>query len=183
MTSSTEQVVLLDDNFQPIGTADKASIHDANTPLHLAFSCYLFNNQGQILLTRRSLDKVAWPGVWTNSFCGHPLPDEVFSDALHRRAEYELGAQICDIRCVCEDFQYIARDNSGVVENEFCPVFQARLTSTLSPRASEVADLAWIDFDDLLLSVQTAPFAFSPWMREQLNHRELVTHIKQGLLA
>ncbi|MDC5808039.1 isopentenyl-diphosphate Delta-isomerase [Vibrio europaeus] len=183
MTSTTEQVVLLDSNYRPIGTADKASVHDENTPLHLAFSCYLFSDEGQVLLTRRSLDKEAWPGVWTNSFCGHPLPKEAFSDAVHRRADYELGAKVLDIRCVCGEFRYCARDNSGVVENEFCPVFQARLNSELAPRASEVADYAWIDFDDLLYSVQMAPFAFSPWMHEQLSHCELVANIKQGLMS
>ncbi|MFC3024602.1 isopentenyl-diphosphate Delta-isomerase [Vibrio zhugei] len=183
MTSSTEHVVLLNNDFQPMGTADKATIHNENTPLHLAFSCYLWNTRGQVLVTRRSLDKIAWPGVWTNSFCGHPLPNEEFSDAVQRRAQYELGATATDIQCICPDFQYLARDDNGIVENEFCPVFQARLTSPLAPRASEVADYAWVDFDDLLVSVQNTPFAFSPWMCEQLANSGLVTHIKQGFRA
>jgi len=181
VSSSSEQVVLLDNHFQPIGSQDKAIVHNENTPLHLAFSCYLFNENNQVLLTRRSLDKVAWPGVWTNSFCGHPQPEESFADAIHRRAEYELGAKVDNIACVCKDFRYFARDSSGVVENEFCPVYQALLTSTLSPRASEVDDWSWIEFDDLLLSVQKAPFAFSPWMVQQLNNEALVARLKQGL--
>ena len=77
-----ELVVLLDEAGNAVGTQDKATVHTEDTHLHLAFSCHVYNEAGHVLVTRRSLDKATWPGVWTNSFCGHPGPDEDIEDAI-----------------------------------------------------------------------------------------------------
>ncbi len=164
----SERVVLLDEHRRPIGSADKAEVHGSETPLHLAFSCYLRDDEHRILVTRRSLTKRTWPGVWTNSFCGHPSPGEALEDAVRRRGREELGAALSGLRPALPDFRYRAADASGTVENEVCPVFIAELDGSIEPQPDEVAEWAWVDPHSLARSVALTPFAFSPWLRDQL---------------
>ncbi|HBA8794480.1 TPA: isopentenyl-diphosphate Delta-isomerase, partial [Escherichia coli] len=92
-----EYVLLLNEKGEFIGTEEKYDVHTTHPPLHQAFSCWLFNSEGQVLITRRSLGKKAWPGVWTNSVCGHPQLNESFEQAITRRCHFEVGAEITDI--------------------------------------------------------------------------------------
>lgn len=164
----TEEVVLVDDGGQPIGTADKAAVHTTDTPLHLAFSCHVYSDSGLVLVTRRALSKLTWPGVWTNSFCGHPSPGETQEDAIARRALYELGITVTDLEVVLPDFRYRAVDASGIVENEVCPVYRAKTTDEVRPNPDEVAEFVWVDPVALHDAAVAAPFAFSPWLGWQL---------------
>jgi len=168
-----ELVVLLDDSGSPIGTAAKATVHDAETPLHLAFSCHVVDAEGRVLVTRRALEKITWPGVWTNSFCGHPAPGESFEDAIRRRALFELGAELEAIEPLLPDFRYRAVDASGIVENEVCPVYLAVASGDPVPNPDEVMEFTWTAPESLRRSVLASPFAFSPWMVLQM--RELET--------
>lgn len=165
---AAEYVVLLDEEGTPIGSADKAVIHTADTPLHLAFSCHLVDDDGRVLLTRRALGKLTWPGVWTNSFCGHPGPGEDPVEAIVRRAEQELGTRVDSIEPAIPDFRYRAVDDSGVVENEICPVFTARIRADLNPRPDEICAHHWATPEDVRAAVDATPFAFSPWMIAQV---------------
>jgi hypothetical protein len=99
-----EQVVLLDERFRPVGAAPKGSVHNSSTELHPAFSCYVFDSAGRVLVTRRALTKRTWPGVWTKSFCGHPGPREHPERAVVRRARQELGMAVRDLRLALTDF-------------------------------------------------------------------------------
>lgn len=121
-----EHVILLDDAGQPSGTLEKYAAHGTHTPLHLAFSCWLFNAEGLLLVTRRALGKKAWPGVWTNSVCGHPQAGESTEQAIIRRCRYEVGIEVAEISVIDPDFRYCETDPSGIVENEICPVYAAR---------------------------------------------------------
>jgi isopentenyl-diphosphate delta-isomerase len=168
MTDTRELVVLLADDGTPVGEADKATVHSAETPLHLAFSCHVSNGDGQLLVTRRALGKRTWPGVWTNSFCGHPAPGEALEEAVGRRALEELGITLLDLTPAVPDFRYIATDASGVVENEVCPVYTARTFDTVLLDPDEVAEYRWVDPIRLASAVEAAPWAFSPWLTLQL---------------
>jgi isopentenyl-diphosphate delta-isomerase len=164
-----ELVVLVDEAGNPVGTYPKTTVHSAQTPLHLAFSCHVTHAEtGDILVTRRALSKATWPGVWTNSFCGHPGPGESPRDALSRRAFQELGMEVEEVTSILPDFRYRAVDASGIVENEICPVFTAVAVGDPNPSADEVAEWAWITRDDLRAAVAAAPFAWSPWLGWQL---------------
>jgi isopentenyl-diphosphate Delta-isomerase len=168
MPEPIELVSLMAEDGTPIGIADKFELHGTETPLHLAFSCHVFNSAGAVLATRRALSKPTWPGVWTNSFCGHPAPDEAMEAAIARRASLELGITLDALECVLPDFRYRAVDASGVVENEICPVYRATTRDTVSPNSAEVAEFEWVDFGALRQSVAATPFAFSPWLVLQL---------------
>lgn len=161
--------MLLDEQHQPCGTAPRVAIHTEQTPLHLAFSSYLLDADGRLLLTRRALGKRAWPGVWTNSCCGHPRPGESLEDAVHRRVREELGLVPTGLRCVLPDFRYRAVDPGGVVENEFCPVFLATVAAReLSPDVGEVAEWTWVTWSAAATAITAVPSVFSPWAVAQM---------------
>ena len=161
-------MVLLDGDDRPSGTAPRSAVHTTDTPLHLAFSCYLLDERGRLLLTRRAISKQTFAGVWTNSYCGHPRPQESLEDAVHRYAERELGTTIRGLRCLLPSFRYRAVDASGVVENEVCPVYVAVVDGELRPDPAEVADLRWVTPAEVEAAADAAPWALSPWMVEQL---------------
>lgn len=166
-------VVMLSETGEPIGTQSKAQVHTTDTALHLAFSCHLINDQGQVLVTRRALSKLTWPGVWTNSFCGHPQPGENPLEAVRRHARHELGCQIENLEIQLPNFRYRAVDASGIVENEICPVHTARIVGELAPNPEEVMDFQWVDPQELARAVAATPWAFSPWLVEQSPQLEL----------
>lgn len=168
--SDVELVVLLDDDGRPCGTAPKADVHTRTTPLHLAFSCWVVDPGGRVLLTRRAESKRTWPGIWTNAFCGHPGPGEPPEAALGRRARQELGTQVTGVRVVLPDFRYEATMADGTRENEVCPVFLAELADgRLAPDPDEVAEWRWTSVDDLLADVAAdVAGTYSPWALLQL---------------
>ncbi|WP_404312361.1 isopentenyl-diphosphate Delta-isomerase [Agrococcus terreus] len=159
-----ELVVLLDSDGEAIGAAPKATVHTDATPLHLAFSCHLLDAEGRMLVTRRALTKVAWPGVWTNSCCGHPAPGEAMEDAVRRRLRDELGTGVVDLELVLPAFSYRAVDASGIVEHERCPVYVGRVDGPLEPNPAEVAEWQWVEPERLAHSLRATPWAFSPWL-------------------
>ncbi|MFJ6532197.1 isopentenyl-diphosphate Delta-isomerase [Microbacterium sp. NPDC091662] len=163
-----DDVTLLAEDGTAVGTLPKSEVHTNDTPLHLAFSCYVLDREGRLLLTRRALAKKTWPGVWTNSFCGHPRPDETMDEAVRRHGLGELGIHLVDIRTALPDYRYRAVDASGIVENEICPVHVAILDGDPTANPDEVSEWTWVDVHSLIEAVTHVPFAFSPWLVEQL---------------
>lgn len=178
--SPTDFVVLLDEDGSEIGVAPKSSVHGSDTALHLAFSCHVYNDRGETLVTRRALDKKTWPGVWSNSFCGHPRPAEPVLAAVHRHAELELGLTLRDVQLALPLFRYRAVDATGVVEHEVCPVYTAYVDAEphLNPR--EVVEARWVDPADLAISLAATPWAFSPWLVLQAEQMHVFDSLGAG---
>jgi isopentenyl-diphosphate Delta-isomerase len=170
--AAEELVVLLDEAGKPAGTMPKAQVHGPDTPLHLAFSVYLFDSYGHLLVTRRALGKRTWPGVWTNSCCGHPGPGEDPAAAAERRLGQELGLRPDRLKLVLPDFRYRAVAADGIVEHEVCPVFYAEIEGDPEPPPTpdpeEVADWRWVPWAAFRAVAATAPWALSPWAVEQV---------------
>ncbi len=165
MTTTADAVVLIGTGGERLGSVPRLEVHTTDTPLHLAFSLYAFAPDGRLLMTRRALGKRAWPGVWTNSCCGHPRPDEPIETAVRRRTSEELGLTITEVECVLPDFAYRAVDASGIVENEVCPVFVTTLPAGAEPvpDPSEVMDWVFADPTAVADAMVATPFAYSPW--------------------
>jgi isopentenyl-diphosphate delta-isomerase len=161
-----EQVVLLDKDNNQIGVADKETVHTATTPLHRAFSLFLFNDKKQLLITQRALTKKTFPGVWTNSVCGHVAPGEQTLDAVKRRASDELHVTPSDITEV-SSYRYRFADLNGIVENEICPIFIGFTNEDPKPNPSEVEAWKWIDWKEFLKTIKEYPGTYSPWSEEE----------------
>lgn len=168
-SESPDVVVLVDPSGNPVGKANRTTVHTDATPLHLAFSAYLFNARGEVLLTRRALSKHTWPGVWTNSCCGHPRPGEDPEEAVHRRVREELGLTIAGLTPLLPRFRYRATDSSGVVENEICPVYAGFVDGDdPAPNPAEVAEWAWVPWSNFAAAITANPRAYSPWSATQV---------------
>ncbi|HEX7368097.1 MAG TPA: isopentenyl-diphosphate Delta-isomerase [Candidatus Saccharimonadales bacterium] len=166
----TEQIVFVSEDGTPTGeTGPKLASHHMHTRLHLAFSCYVFRaSDHKFLLTRRALGKKVWPGVWTNSFCGHPAPGEKLEDALKRRGEFELGLHNLEqIKCVLPHYRYTTPPFSGIIENEFCPVFAAYTRDEPEPNPDEVEEYRWLAWQEYVHLAEAGPDNMSYWALDQ----------------
>jgi isopentenyl-diphosphate delta-isomerase len=162
-----ERVVLLDERGHGIGTVPKAQVHHAETPLHLAFSCYVFDVDERLLLTRRAASKSTFPGVWTNTVCGHPAPGEDVESAARRRAVDEMGLALTDVRLVLPGFRYTAMMD-GITENEMCPVLVAAPGGAMALNPDEVGDVQWRPWEQLSRDVLAGTYEVSTWCRLQV---------------
>ena len=170
MNASTtgEEVVLLDEDGNAIGTAAKAEVHGTDTPLHLAFSCYVFDGTGRLLVTQRALAKPTFGGVWTNSCCGHPAPGEPIAEAVRRRTGQELGLELEHVTLLLPRFRYRAVGDNGTVEHELCPVFVSTTSGDPSPDRAEVEAWEWVPWQEFREGVRTGRREVSQWCREQV---------------
>lgn len=165
-----EMVVLLDESGSAIGTHPKSEVHSTTTPLHLAFSSYIVSTSGAVLLTQRALDKLTWPGVWTNSCCGHPAPGESLDRAVLRRVGQELGVHAAQADLVLPGFRYRAVMTNGVVENEMCPVYRIVVDDevVIDAHPAEVAQTRWVEWAPFTQAVLGDGLDVSPWCAEQV---------------
>ncbi|AYY14016.1 isopentenyl-diphosphate Delta-isomerase [Actinobacteria bacterium YIM 96077] len=168
-----ERVVLCGPDGDAAGTMSKRSVHHTDTPLHLAFSCYAFDEQGRVLVTWRAKSKLTWPGVRTNTCCGHPLPGEEMRAAVARRMWHELGLVVerAQVHLLLPRFRYRAvMAETGIVEHEMCPVWRVVVSGGASvvPAADEVDRYTWVPWLDFCETVGDDPSSVSPWCALQV---------------
>lgn len=159
-------VVLVNERDEPVGAAEKNEVHNTDTPLHRGLSVFLFDDKGRVLVQRRALQKKTWPGVWSNSCCGHPLPGEAYEQAAVREVGEELGLAIQKLRKV-SDYRY-RFERDGVWENEICPVFIGRAVGEVRPDPSEVCDHKWIKWNEFRQELKDDnKRRWSEWCKEE----------------
>jgi isopentenyl-diphosphate delta-isomerase len=166
----TEQIVFVNEDDTPTGeTGPKLASHNAETKRHLAFSCYIFRpGDNKFLVTQRALSKKVWPGVWTNSVCGHPKPGEAIEDAIRRRAKEELGIDtLKNLICTLPAYRYTTPPYNGIIENEFCPVYVAWASADVQRNPDEVETFMWITWEEYVHMLAGGYYEISYWAKDQ----------------
>ena len=157
-----EQVILVDHQDNELGQMGKLEVHEKGL-LHRAFSIFIFNETGQLLIHQRAAGKYHCPGRWTNTCCSHPRPGEEIQDAAARRLVEEMGFS-AEIQPLFS-FVYHADVGGGLVEHELDHVFIGRYEGVVAPDPSEVSDFKYVDMDDLIQDVKQGPDRYTPWFR------------------
>lgn len=156
-------LVLVDENDMAIGQASKTECHTGAGLLHRAFSVFLFNDQSALLIQKRSALKPLWPGVWANSCCSHPGPDEPVADAARARTQHELGLSVA-LRFIYK-FRYQASCGDVGSEHELCWVLVGQAHAEPEPHADEVQATRWVSPEELDVLMRKTPADFAPWFR------------------
>ena len=163
VSSDAEQLILVDQDDREQGFLSKAACHDGAGILHRAFSAFLFNTRGELLLQQRAESKRLWPGYWSNSCCSHPRRGESMSTATGRRLEEELNLA-ADLRFVYK-FRYQAPYGDLGSEHELCHVFLGRIGDDIRPNAEEIAAIRFVSAGTLDAELSRYPERFTPWFK------------------
>ena len=157
-----ESVIIINANGGAIGTMDKMAAHRLGI-LHRAFSVFIFNGKGQLLLQQRALDKYHSGGLWTNTCCSHPKLGEFTLDAAHRRLKEEMGMD-CELTELFQ-FSYRHEFENGLTENEYDHVFMGISDALPLPDPAEVAGFRYMDTDLLLFDLFEQPDQYTAWFK------------------
>ncbi|MER3546863.1 MAG: isopentenyl-diphosphate delta-isomerase [Rhodanobacteraceae bacterium] len=163
VSSEAEQLILVDEHDREIGHGSKAACHDGHGILHRAFSLFVFNARGELLLQQRSADKRLWPGYWANSCCSHPRRGESMEVATHRRLREELGLE-CALKFLYK-FRYQADYGDLGAEHELCWVYIGSTDAAVRANANEIADCRFVTPRKLDDEIAQHPERFTPWLR------------------
>jgi isopentenyl-diphosphate delta-isomerase len=163
MTVVDDHVVLVDSEDREIGYLGKADAHRDRGTLHRAFSLFVFNPAGKLLVQRRSEEKRLWPGHWSNTCCSHPRPGEVMDSAIHRRLYEEFGLT-ADLEFLFK-FEYQAQYDKSGAEHELCWVYAGYSAGRPRPNRHEIAGWRYVTPQALQLEMMCLPHTFTPWFR------------------
>lgn len=164
-----EQVILVDENDFVVGSAEKLQAH-RDGKLHRAFSIFVFDSQQRVLLQRRAVNKYHSGGLWSNTCCGHPRPDETTAAAAQRRLAEEMNFN-CRLHEVFR-FTYRAELEEGLVEHELDHVFVGEFDGVPAPAPLEVEEWRWMSFDELRTEMRENPENFTSWLKIAIGKKE-----------
>jgi isopentenyl-diphosphate delta-isomerase len=177
VSADSEELILVNTDDSETGYLDKGRCHDGEGILHRAFSVFIFNDVGELLLQQRAADKRLWPLYWSNSCCSHPRRGESMHLATRRRLADELNIQI-DLEFVYK-FAYQARFGDAGSENELCSVYLGQCDQKVRANQTEVAALRYSGASALAKEFATSPDAFTPWFK--MEWERLSTDFRQSL--
>jgi len=179
VSSVTEALVLVDEHDREVGAASKLACHAGEGVLHRAFSIFVFNTRGELLLQRRSAQKPLWPMFWSNTCCSHPRSGETMEYAIERRLDEELG-----LRCALHflyKFKYHAAYEDRGSEREFCWVYAGHSDAQPTANSNEIAEWRFISAADLDAELAARPEQFTPWLK--LEWAEIKSRFLEGLVG
>ncbi len=159
----SELLILVDTHDQETGSLGKVECHDGDGILHRAFSVFLFNDRGELLLQQRNADKRLWPMYWTNTCCSHPRQGESMQVATERRLQQELNTA-STLEFIYK-FEYQARFGNRGSENELCSVYLGRLEREATANDAEVAALRFVSADKLRVEIDAESECLTPWFK------------------
>ena len=162
MTKEEEYVILVDEQDTPIGTAEKMEAHRQGM-LHRAFSVVITNSAGHLLLQQRAINKYHCGGLWTNTCCSHPRPDELTEAAAKRRLQEEMGLETSLIFLF--RFVYWVECGNGLIEHESDHVYWGVSDEKPNINIDEVQDYKYLSWDDLEYEIKITPTIFTPWFK------------------
>ncbi|MEM3781494.1 MAG: isopentenyl-diphosphate Delta-isomerase [Candidatus Micrarchaeaceae archaeon] len=165
--SSRQQVILVDEQDNPIGVADKLKAHQNGAQLHRAFSIFIFNHKGQTMLQKRALGKYHSEGKWSNTCCSHPAVGESVLESAHRRLKEEMGFD-CDLSKQFH-FVYKAEVGNGLTEWEYDHVLFGVYERAPELNKEEASDYAWMSLEDLKADIEKNPDKYTAWLRICIN--------------
>lgn len=159
----SEELILVNENDEEVGHLDKSSCHDGDGVLHRAFSLFIFNTRGELLLQQRSGEKRLWPLYWSNSCCSHPRRGETMEQAIHRRLKQELGVD-AELEYLYR-FQYSAQYEDLGSERELCWVYAGRCDAQPEINRNEIEDWRFVTPATLEAELETSPERYTPWFK------------------
>jgi isopentenyl-diphosphate Delta-isomerase len=155
-----DYVVLVNDQDEAIGVMEKMEAHE-KAILHRAFSVFIFNQKGEMLLQQRALSKYHSGGLWTNACCSHPLPDEAVADAAQRRLQEEMGFTTPLKKAFT--FTYKAHFDNGLTEHEYDHVFVGVYEDVIKPNEQEVEDYCYKKVETIVEDIHSTPQKYTSW--------------------
>ena len=156
------QVILVNERDEPTGAMEKIEAHEKGL-LHRAFSVFIFNEHGEMLLQQRAPGKYHSPNLWTNACCSHPAPGEEVAAAAHRRLKEEMGFDTELEKAFA--FTYRAEFENGLTEHEFDHVFVGRYNGPVNPDPLEVSRYRYLNLRELRKELQEQPGLFTEWFK------------------